>query len=75
LDDSTFVEWDGFNLVLSTQNDVVVTNTIYLPADVFRALVLYASAYDPFSPTAYDLVDAIHRDLENQHRGTDEDEG
>ena len=39
--DGVYVDFDGFGLVLTTENGIEVTNTIILEPEVYSALVQY----------------------------------
>jgi hypothetical protein len=41
LGDGVYADFDGFNLVLTTENGISVQNTIYLEPQVFNHLLLY----------------------------------
>jgi hypothetical protein len=41
LGDGVYVDNDGFNVILTTEDGVTVTNTIYLEPDVMQALLQY----------------------------------
>ena len=38
LGDGVFASWDGFHIVLTAENGVVTTDTIYLDGPTFRSL-------------------------------------
>jgi hypothetical protein len=40
--DGVYVDYDGYQLVLTTEEGMLTTNTIYLDAHVFRNLTDYA---------------------------------
>lgn len=42
LGDGAYAEFDGYNIILTTSNGIVNTNTIALEPDIFKALVNYA---------------------------------
>lgn len=42
LGDGVYVDWDGYALILATENGITTTNRIVLEPEVFRALVAYA---------------------------------
>lgn len=44
LGDGAYVDYDGFGLVLTTEDGISATNTIYLEPKVWDALVEYAEA-------------------------------
>ncbi len=39
--DAVYVDWDGFMLVLTTENGIEVTNMIYLEPSVWAQLLAY----------------------------------
>lgn len=39
LGDGLYLQFDGYHLVLSAENGVVATNTVYLEPPVYKALV------------------------------------
>lgn len=41
LGDGVYIEFDGYSLILTTENGIEVTNTIYLEPDVYHALLVY----------------------------------
>lgn len=41
LGDGCYVEWDGYALVLTTEDGIRATNTVYLESEVYQALVDY----------------------------------
>ena len=41
LGDGVYVDFDGFALVLTTENGIRITNTIVLEPDVYDALLAY----------------------------------
>ncbi len=41
LGDGAYVEFDGYNIVLTTSNGIVNTNTIALDPEIFDALIKY----------------------------------
>ena len=41
LGDSVYADFDGYSIVLTTENGIRVTNTIVLEPEVFEALVAY----------------------------------
>lgn len=41
LGDGVYAEFNGFQIVLTTENGVSITNTIYLEQDVYESLVLF----------------------------------
>ena len=41
LGDAVYVEFDGYHIVLTTNNGICTTNTIALEQEVFNALVQY----------------------------------
>jgi hypothetical protein len=46
LGDGCYVqEWDAGGLMLTTENGIAVTNTIYLEPEVWRELRAYAAEY------------------------------
>ena len=47
--DGVYVDYDGYSLILTTENGYRITNTIVLEPDVFKSLVQYMEAqqYDP----------------------------
>lgn len=45
LGDGVYVDWDGYGLVLTTENGIAVTNTIVLEPDVYTALAAYVDRY------------------------------
>lgn len=51
--DGVYVDFDGFSLILTTENGISVTNTIVLEPDVWRALIEYVkSLIEPSAPDA-----------------------
>ena len=42
LGDGTYAQFDGFHLILTTENGIETTNTVYLEDWVFNALLRYA---------------------------------
>ena len=44
LGDAVYVEWNGTHFVLTTENGLETTNTIYLEPEVFTALVQFVDA-------------------------------
>jgi hypothetical protein len=42
LGDGVYATYDGYSVVLTTENGIVVTNTIYLERFVFDALLMFA---------------------------------
>ena len=44
LGDGVYVEFDGYQFKLTTENGIRMTNTIYLEPSVFRALEQYVEA-------------------------------
>lgn len=42
LGDGVYADFDGYQLVLTTEHGVRTTNTIYLEPDVYAALMRYA---------------------------------
>ena len=44
LGDGVYVDHDGFNLILTTENGISVTNEIFLEPDIFEALKRYAES-------------------------------
>lgn len=43
--DGVYAEFDGFGIVLTTEDGVSVSNMIYLEPDVLRAINRYAGRY------------------------------
>jgi len=43
LGDAVYVEWSMESLVLTTENGIAVTNTIYLEPEVWKALVQFVT--------------------------------
>lgn len=43
LGDGAYVEYDGYSLVLTTENGIEVTNRIVLEPDVYAALVYFVT--------------------------------
>jgi hypothetical protein len=41
LGDGAYIDNDGFGLILTTENGISVTNSIYLEPQVYEALVRY----------------------------------
>ncbi len=41
LGDGVYVDWDGYGLVLTTEDGINVTNAIILEPEVFTALVAF----------------------------------
>ena len=41
LGDSVYADFDGYHFVLTTEDGVTVSNTIYLDPDVYEALTLF----------------------------------
>lgn len=41
LGDGVYVDFDGFHIVLTTENGISITNTIYLEPSVYKALTAY----------------------------------
>ena len=44
--DGAFVSFDGFGLVLTTEDGVSTTNTIYLEPNVYKQLVAFVDRLD-----------------------------
>ncbi len=44
LGDSVYAEFDGFNIILTTENGLRTTNKIYIDGEVFENLILYRSS-------------------------------
>lgn len=45
--DGVYVDYDGFHLVLTTEDGISVTNTIYLDKVSYRSLILYVQNIPP----------------------------
>ena len=43
LGDGAYVDWDGYAVILTTENGLATKNTIVLEPDVFAALMEWAS--------------------------------
>jgi hypothetical protein len=41
LGDGVYASWDGYHIVLTTENGIETTNTIYLDSSVIEALIKY----------------------------------
>ena len=41
--DGVYVEFDGYGLLLTTENGIETTNSIYLEPDVYSSLVLFVA--------------------------------
>jgi hypothetical protein len=39
--DGVYADWNGYQIVVTTEDGVRTTNTIFMEADVFRSLVDY----------------------------------
>jgi len=46
LGDGCYVDWDGYALVLTTENGISTTNRIVLEREVYAALVHYVEHLD-----------------------------
>lgn len=44
LGDAVYVDFDGYGLVLTTEDGIRASNTIYMEPDVYAALVAYVLA-------------------------------
>lgn len=62
LGDGAYVEFDGYGLVLTTEDGMRATNTIYLEPEVYRALVAYVEGFKSPKP-------AVGRDGEKSEPG------
>lgn len=59
LGDSVYVDWNGFHIVLTTEDDGRASNEIALNPDVFRSLIDYTQ----------DLTKLLeHRELQRRER-------
>ena len=45
LGDGAYVDFDGYGIMLTTENGISVTNEIYLEPQVYAALVQYAEQF------------------------------
>jgi len=54
LGDGVYVDFDGFALVLTTENGIETTNTIVLEPEVYSALLAYVATL----PRAIRVVDS-----------------
>lgn len=43
--DGAYADFDGFGIVLTTENGISVQNTVYLEPGVFAALLRYAATH------------------------------
>lgn len=58
LGDGVYVDFDGFGLVLTTEDGLRATNTIVLEPEVYESLVTYAAVLQrSFKGTKADAVD------------------
>ena len=48
--DAVYVEYDGYNVILTTENGVSVTNTILLEPEVWDNLVAWLAAFGERAP-------------------------
>lgn len=43
LGDGAYAEFDGFGIILTTENGICITNTIYLESEVLQALIEFVN--------------------------------
>ena len=48
--DAVYVEYDGYNVILTTENGISVTNTIVLEPEVWDDLVTWLNAFGSAKP-------------------------
>lgn len=53
--DGVYADFDGFNIVLTTENGVEVTNTIFLEPEVFMSLLKYAERLSDYLESACEV--------------------
>jgi hypothetical protein len=81
LGDGVYVDFDGYQLVLTAENGVSITNTIYLEPAVYGALVAYTERLEKGNTPVPDINNHLLVPLEqddqcpNCHNGTLEKQG
>ena len=62
LGDGAYAEFDGYGIVLTTENGISVTNRIVLEPDVYRSLAKFVDALKENADTHLTLGDCVSCD-------------
>ena len=73
LGDAVYVEHDGYALVLTTEDGISTTNTIYLEPEVLKALMDYVARLSTLAETVQEMVERLQPLADIEHAGVSDD--